>query len=87
MKHLFRFVMCAAIAGALVSCDRKELEVPASADILVPDGCHLQEFRAISSDTRTSLDDNGSTVWSADDRITVFWDSGNCSADCVSGED
>ena len=87
MKHLFRIMMCTAIAGALVSCERKEIEAPEAADLVVPEGYHVQEFRAISSDTRTSLDDNGSTVWSADDRITVFWDSGNCSADCVSGED
>ena len=87
MKHLFSFIMCAAIAGALVSCDRKGIDALASADILVPDGYHIQEFRAACSDTRTSRDDNGNTVWSCDDRITVFWESGNCSADCISGED
>ena len=87
MKHLFRIMMCAAIAGALVSCERKEIEAPEAADLVVPEGYHVQELRAVSADTKTAIDENGHTVWSADDRITVFWDSGNCSADCVSGED
>ena len=85
MKKIFKSILCTLGALAVFSCAVDELTAPSP--IEVPDGCHLQEFRAISSDTRTSLDDNGSTVWSADDRITVFWDSGNCSADCVSGED
>ena len=26
-------------------------------------------------------------MWASDDRITVFWESGNCPADCISGDD
>ena len=86
MKHVFRLMMCAAIAAALCSCEKKEFNEP-TGDINVPEGYHIQEFSAKSEATKTNRDDNGSTVWSPDDRITVFWDSGNCSADCVSGED
>ena len=86
MKHVFRLMMCAAIAAALCSCEKKEFNEP-TGDINVPEGYHIQEFSARSEATKTNRDDNGSTVWSPDDRITVFWDSGNCSADCVSGED
>ena len=86
MKHVFRLMMCAAIAAALCSCEKKEFNEP-TGDINVPEGYHIQEFSIKSEATKTNRDDNGSTVWSPDDRITVFWDSGNCSADCVSGED
>ena len=86
MKHVFRLMMCAAIAAALCSCEKKEFNEP-TGDINVPEGYHIQEFSANSEATKTSRDDNGNTVWAPDDRITVFWESGNCSADCISGED
>ena len=87
MKHLFRIMMCAAIAGALVSCDRKELAAPEAADLIVPEGYHVQELRAFSADTKTARDENGHTVWVANDRIMVYWTTGDTPADCYSGED
>ena len=88
MKDLFRLFACAAIAGTLFSCQMKEEPFePENEDSLVPAGYVIQEFTATSEVTKTSMDDMGKTVWSADDRIRVFWESGNASADCFSGED
>lgn len=88
MKDLFRIFACAAIAGTLFSCQMKEEPFePEKEDSLVPAGYVIQEFTATSEVTKTSMDDMGKTVWVSNDRIRVFWESGNTSADCISGED
>ena len=86
MKHAFRLMMCAAIAAALCSCQEKELTDPVK-DPAVPEGYHIEEFHALTDVTRTALDENGRTVWVSNDRIKVFWSTGDTPADCFSGED
>ena len=86
MKHVFRLMMCTAIAAALCSCQEKELIEPVK-DLIVPEGYHIVELRAFSADTKTARDENGHTVWIANDRIKVHWSTGDTPADCFSGED
>ena len=88
MKDLFRLFACAAIAGTLFSCQTKEEPFePVNEDPLVPAGYVLQEFYATSEVTKTNMDENGKTVWTSNDRIRVFWSTGDTPADLFSGED
>ena len=88
MKDLFRLFACAAIAGTLFSCQMKEEPFePDNDDPLVPAGYVLQEFTATSEVTKTSMNDMGKTVWVSNDRIKVYWSTGDTPADLFSGED
>lgn len=85
----FRLFFCAAMAAALCSCQIEPAgpEDPVIDDPVIPAGYSVREFTASAEVTKTNRDENGVTVWSSNDRIRVYWETGDTSADCFSGED
>ena len=77
MKKLFRFVMLAASAACLFSCEVKEL----AGDPVDPqdnhDGMELQLFNAVSEMTKTTINGSYQTLWAKDDEIKVYWNGGD----------
>ena len=78
MKKLAYIILAASAATAL-SCT-KEMETPAGAGDV-----GMVTFTATAGQTRTELSD-GHTVWSEDDRITVFYGENSAVATLKTGE-
>ena len=78
MKKLAYIILAASAATAL-SCT-KEMETPAGAGDV-----GMVTFTATAGQTRTELSD-GHTVWSEDDRITVFYGENSAVAILKTGE-
>ena len=64
--------MCIFCTIALFSC-QKEVDLPEQPeDGIVPPGYTLETLTAVSDETKTTIDNNGVTLWAADDQIKVI---------------
>lgn len=79
MKKIYKALFCTMCASALISCVDEKFNEPQ--DNLPSDGYELQDFTAVTCDTKTSFDEvSGNTIWSKGDQIGIFWNGGDGTA-------
>ncbi len=90
MKKSAYIILAACFAAVTLSCSKKEIEpqFAEGANSMEDGEKTLVEFTATATAANTRTDiDNGNTVWSANDQITVFFDGGgSATADIKVGE-
>lgn len=78
MRRITNTILIASLV-VLASCARES--IGGQDDNLYP----MTEFEALSSDTKTAIEE-GRTVWSADDRIRIYWSDQSAVAKIKTGE-